>query len=102
MKTTQDILPHYLGKKELTQIIERLQEVRRHSTMERMGVHNILVSGKTPVTFEDGRVVTENNVSDFIRERLRLYNGTWITGILEDVIDQMVVSIYGSGKCRQS
>lgn len=97
----RDILPHYLGKKELTRIIERLQEVKRLSTMEKMSVTNICTAGNTPATFEDGRPVLENNVNDFIRERLRLYNRSWITDPLDEIIDQMVVSIYGSGKWRQ-
>lgn len=101
MSDTKDILPHYLGKKELTSLISRLQEVRRHSTMERMSVKNICTHPSNLVTFEDGSPVTEFNVDNFIRERLRLYNSTWITGMLDDVIDQMVVSLYGSGKWRK-
>jgi hypothetical protein len=97
----RDILPHYLGKKELTRLIERLQEVRRHSTMSQLGVSYICKPGNSPATFEDGRPVLENNVNDFIRERLRLYNSTWITQPLDEVIEQMVVSIYGSGKWRK-
>ncbi len=96
----KDILPHYLGKKELTRIIQRLQEVRRLSTMDRMSVNDICATGSSPATFEDGRPVLESNVSDFIRERLRLYNASWITEPLEDIIKQMVASLYGSGKWR--
>lgn len=96
-----NILPHHLGKRELTRIIDRLQEVRRLSTMERMSVTNICTPGNRPATFEDGRPVLENNVNDFIRERLRLYNYTWITGPLEEIIEQMVASIYGSGTGRK-
>jgi hypothetical protein len=96
----QNIKPHALGKKELTRIIERLQEARRASTMERMSVSNILVPGNRLAYFEDGRSVLENNVNDFIRERLRLYNHSWITDPLEEIIEQLVASIYGSGTGR--
>lgn len=97
----RDILPHYLGKKELTRIVERLQNVRRISTLETSSFHNICATQKTPVKFEDGRSVTEANVDEFIKERVRLHHVSWITQPLEEIIEQMVASIYGSGKWRK-
>lgn len=96
---TKNIMPHVIGKKQLRRIIERLQEARRASTMERMSVDNF-GTGKTLATFEDGSPVLDNEVSDFIRERTRLYRETWVTSPLEDIIEELVASIYGSGTGR--
>jgi hypothetical protein len=97
----RDILPHYLGKKELTRIIDRLQHVRRVSTLETSSFRNICAFKESPAKFEDGRAVTEGNVDEFIRERVRLHHSSWITQPLEEIIEQMVNSIYGSGKWRK-
>lgn len=89
------ILPHALGKKQLTRIIRDLQEISRHSTMQNMSVKNILVTGNSPATFEDGTPVLERNVDDFIRQRLRLHHHSWITDPIDTIIGELVASIYG-------
>lgn len=97
----RDIRPHYLGKKELTRIVERLQNIRRVSTLENSSFRNICAFKDSPVRFEDGRLVNEGNVDEFIKERVRLHHFSWITQPLEEIIEQAVTSIYGSGKYRE-
>lgn len=42
-----------------------------------------------PVKFNDGRIVTESNVTEFIRERVRLYHKSWIIGRIESAIEEI-------------
>ena len=69
-------------------VLSELREVRRMLTMETMSVGEIFdVNG--PPKFADGRAVTEKNVSDFIRERTRLWRESWVLGPLDDVIARL-------------
>jgi hypothetical protein len=46
--------------------------------------------GRTaPVLNKDGELVTEANVSDFIRERVANHHGSWIIGTLEAVSQEL-------------
>lgn len=47
----------------------------------------------TPVKLADGRIVTEENVTEFIRERVRLHHSTWITYPLEQVAAEMQMDL---------
>lgn len=40
-----------------------------------------------PVTMADGSPVTENNVTDFIRERTHLYRATWVLPFIQEAMD---------------
>lgn len=42
-----------------------------------------------PVKFKDGRIVTEANVTEFIRERVCLHHQSWIIGPLVCVATEM-------------
>lgn len=42
-----------------------------------------------PVRFNDGRIVNEANVTEFIRERVRIHHDSWIISNLEQVIFEL-------------
>lgn len=46
-----------------------------------------------PVRNSAGEIVTEANVTEFIRERVRLHHGTWIIGTLEDVSKELTSEV---------
>ena len=43
-----------------------------------------------PVRNSAGEIVTEANVSDFIRERVALHHGSWVIGTLETVVQELM------------
>ena len=67
-------------------ILGLLRDARTAATMERMEVSNICARQTEPVLFENGDAVTEGVVSDFIRERTRIYRESWIISTIDEAI----------------
>ncbi len=65
--------------------LKLLKAARGYAAMEHMSVSNICVNPRSAPTFEDGRRVTEANVSDFIRERTRIYRESWLISAIDEV-----------------
>lgn len=79
-----------LGKKDAKKIRRTLEEAVRHARMVHLAVgHGAFVGRNKPVTFENGRTVTEGNVDDFIRERLQLHHDSWVIGPIEMVLKDL-------------
>jgi hypothetical protein len=73
------------------EIIGLLRDARKAATMGRMSIGAIWRSklDTAPVKHEDGRIVTEYTLDEFIRERTRLYRETWIIGPISEVLEQL-------------
>lgn len=69
-------------------IRSKLVDIRRFATLKTMDVSEIF-DRNAPVKMADGTPVTEKNVSDFIRERLRLHHDTYIIGPLDELIKRL-------------
>lgn len=65
-----------------------LKDVRKHLSMETCGFDRMCGRTSAP-TFEDGRAVTESNVTEFIRERTRLWLHSWVLPGLDEVITKL-------------
>ena len=68
-----------------------LRSALKHARLETASFGH-LGHGNTPVKFEDGRSVTEANVSDFIRERVRLHHASWIIPQIETALALIAAS----------
>lgn len=67
-----------LGKKYAYRLLRLLDDEARYTTMENMSVGDISHDKVKPVRHNDGRLVIEATVDEFIRERTRVYRGSWI------------------------
>lgn len=65
-----------------------LRDVRKHLQMETCGFDNIC-DPNGPPRLKDGRVVTERTVTQFIRERTKLWRESWVLGPLDEVIAKL-------------
>jgi hypothetical protein len=63
---------------------EILREAMTHARMERCGFGNICAPS-APATFENGNAITESNVTDFIKERTRLWRESWLISAIARV-----------------
>lgn len=63
-----------------------LLDAKKYAALEHASFSNICRTGNSSVTFEDGRPVLENNVTEFIRERVRLHHESWIISPLEEAL----------------
>jgi len=81
----------------VAQMLAAVREAMKYATLESMEVGSIhRHQGRgpiDPVRNEAGEIVTEANVSDFIRERLKLHHGSWIIGTLEGVAYELQAQI---------
>jgi hypothetical protein len=68
-------------------LIEELERARHHATLETASFDNITAIRDKPVTFADGRLVTEDNVTDFIRERVSQHHRSWIIGAIDSALE---------------
>lgn len=68
----------------LRQLRKIIADAREIATMERAGFREL--GHGSALTFEDGSTVTESNVTEFIRERTRLWRSTWILGPLDEAL----------------
>lgn len=68
--------------------LAKLRDVQTHLRMETCDFRDSFTDSK-PVTMADGSPVTEGNVTEFIRERTRIWRGSWVTGPLAEVIKSM-------------
>ena len=77
----------------VAQMLAAVREAMKYARMETMEVGDVCRDQAhmrdKPVRNEAGEIVTEANVSDFIRERLRLHHGSWIIGTLEGVSQEL-------------
>lgn len=65
-----------------------LREVRKHLRMETCSFGNLWGRNEPP-KFEDGRAVTEANVTEFINERTKLWRESWVLPGLDEVIAKL-------------
>lgn len=70
-------------------IILRVESALAHASMFNAGFSNICVGGSERPRFTDGRLVTEANVTEFIRERTDLWRRTWIISPLEAALEEL-------------
>lgn len=70
-----------------------LGKARAAATLELSRFNNICADQKAPPKFEDGSPVTEANVTDFIRERTRLYRETWVIPRIEEALALIAASV---------
>lgn len=68
--------------------IARLREVYNHLQMQTCSFDRIGTPKAQP-RLDDGTIVTERNVTQFIRERTRLWRESWVLGPLLDVIIEL-------------
>lgn len=61
-----------------------LHQATKHLTMEGASFNYIGCAADRPVMMKDGRLVTEDNVTEFIRERTELWRQTWPVGCIEE------------------
>lgn len=66
-------------------IISLIKEADKHASLEyaafgRLGTRDAVLK------FEDGRLVTESNVTDFIRERVRAHHNSWVRGPIQTAL----------------
>lgn len=78
-----------MSKKQARELVSVLRDVRQHTTMQHMSVGNgAFVHDKT-LKFPDGRLVNEDNLDEFIRERTRIFRESWIIPFLDEVIVEL-------------
>lgn len=70
-------------------MIDRLRDAIKAAGMENVSLGNCTGFQDKPVTFKDGRLVTEHNVTEFIRERLEAHHYSWIIGPVEEVLNTL-------------
>lgn len=85
--------PVSAGKRVIRQVLSNLRDARESATLKHMDVGNCTAQSLAPVKMRDGTLVTEYNVSDFIRERLELYNHLWVIYPLDLAIEALEESI---------
>lgn len=66
-----------------------LMEARRAATLERSSFTNVCTPGNRPATFANGDPVLENNVTDFIRERVKLHHASWIVSNIDEALEMI-------------
>lgn len=84
------------GKKAARRMSNALREIRDHATMKHMSVGQSAFVGNIPLKMQDGTLVTEKNLDDFCRERLRIHHSSWIVEPLDELI--AALNNYAEGK----
>jgi hypothetical protein len=74
-----------MGKKELKALRDLVAEARKHATFENSHFSDICAYQKQPVEYV-GAPLTERQVTEFIKDRTRIYRETWIVGFLDDAL----------------
>lgn len=87
-----------------------LGKARAAATLENAEFGSVWRNQGTPVPVKmaDGSPVTEANVTDFIRERTRLYRDTWVIPRIEEALALIAASVphpyirapQGLGRCQ--
>jgi hypothetical protein len=67
-------------------LITQIENARFAATLERASFDHILARGDSLATFMDGSPVTENRVTEFIKERVDLHHRSWIIGPLDTAL----------------
>lgn len=71
-------------------MLKRAAEYASLKTAEFGNIHRSIEDGPTaPVKFADGRLVTETNVTEFIRERVHYHHETWVIGYIEEAMTEI-------------
>lgn len=67
--------------------IALLRRAVKCARLESASFNNVCAHDAEPAKFQNGTPVTEGNVTDFIRERVRRHHDTWIVAPILEVID---------------
>lgn len=73
-------------------ILKQVELARRYALMESAEFGSVSagqVTPEPPVRMLNGDLVTESNVTAFIRERVRIYHAAWIIGNLDGAIQEL-------------
>lgn len=73
----------------LTKLRILISDARNIASMDNASFRNITAHPSMPPLFEDGRAVTEFNVTEFIKERTKLWRESWIVYPLVEAIDMI-------------
>jgi hypothetical protein len=73
-------------------VIGLLEKARGYATLEKAEFENPCGDRTRPVRFFDGRLVTEENVTEFIRERIRAHHNTWVISNIDTAINHILAA----------
>lgn len=76
-----------------TKVLSLLRDAIGAASLENADFSEVCRSPDRPVIMSDGSPVTERNVTDFIRERVKLHHQTWVIGSIQQALREVKSSL---------